>query len=212
MLNLKLKTIANLVNKSDVVIDIGCDHAYLAIYLKKNKLCKKVYASDISENVINIAKKNILDNKVKIDVYLSDGFKNISNSDIDTTIISGMGASTILNIIKESPDNVNKFIISSNNNHYDLRKKMLKIGFFVQKEVVVYEKNKYYPIMLFTNIKQKETYYTLKYGKSNNADYFDYLLKKEVEVLNYIPKKHFIKKLKHNINIYEIKKILKGKN
>ena len=100
MLNLKLKTIANLVNKNDTVIDIGCDHAYLAIYLKKEKLCKKVYASDISGNVINIAKKNIKDNNVQIDIFLSDGFKNISNNDINTAIISGMGASTILNIVK----------------------------------------------------------------------------------------------------------------
>ena len=35
MLNLKLKTIASLINKNDIVIDIGCDHAFLAIVLKK---------------------------------------------------------------------------------------------------------------------------------------------------------------------------------
>ncbi|MBE6154215.1 MAG: SAM-dependent methyltransferase [Firmicutes bacterium] len=212
MLNLKLKTIANLVNKDDVVIDIGCDHAYLAIYLKKEKICKKVYASDISENVIEIANQNIKDNNVKIDVYLSDGFKNISNNDFNTAIISGMGTSTILNIVKDTPENINKYIISSNNNHYELRKEMLKYNFYVQNEVIVKENNKYYPIMLFEKIKQQEKYITLKYGKSNNKDYFNYLLKKEYEILNHIPKKHFIKRLKHNINIKEIKKILKEKN
>ena len=36
MLNQKLKVIANLINPQDKVIDIGCDHAYLAIYLKEN--------------------------------------------------------------------------------------------------------------------------------------------------------------------------------
>ena len=40
MLNKKLKTIASLIDKNDTVLDIGCDHAYLAIYLKQNNLCK----------------------------------------------------------------------------------------------------------------------------------------------------------------------------
>ena len=56
MINKKLKAIASFINKHDTVIDIGCDHAYLAIYLKENKLCKNVYASDINQNALNIAK------------------------------------------------------------------------------------------------------------------------------------------------------------
>ncbi len=57
MLNQKLTTISKLVKTNDTVIDIGCDHAYLAIYLKENNLCKEVYASDINENALNGAKK-----------------------------------------------------------------------------------------------------------------------------------------------------------
>ena len=59
MLNKKLKTIASLINKNDTVLDIGCDHAYLAIYLKQNNLCKDVYASDINSNALKQANKNI---------------------------------------------------------------------------------------------------------------------------------------------------------
>lgn len=57
MINLKLKAIASLIEKEDIVIDTCCDHAYLAIYLKKNRLCKEVYASDINPNALNQAKK-----------------------------------------------------------------------------------------------------------------------------------------------------------
>ena len=91
MLNKKLIAIASLIEPEDIVIDIGCDHAYLAIYLKKEKLCKDVYASDISENVIKIAKENIKKRNTNIEVYLSDGFKGINNNKINTVIISGMG-------------------------------------------------------------------------------------------------------------------------
>ena len=50
MNSLRLKTVASFINQDDKVVDIGCDHAYLSIYLIKNKFCKKVIASDINEN------------------------------------------------------------------------------------------------------------------------------------------------------------------
>lgn len=208
MLNQKLKTIANLVDKNDTVIDIGCDHAYLAIYLKENNLCKEVYASDISANVLKTAKENIQKSKNNIQVYLSDGFKNINNDKIDTAIISGMGTTTILNIIDNAPKNIIKYIISSNNEHERLRRVMLKKRFYIKKEIVIKEKDKYYPIILFTKEKKKETKLTLKYGKSNNKEYFKYLEDKEKQILNSIPKKHIFKILKHLKNIHYLKKLI----
>jgi len=209
MLNKKLKTIASLVNKEDVVIDIGCDHAYLAIYLKKNNLCKEVYASDISPNVLKTAKQNIKESKIKITTYLSDGFKNITNNTINTAIISGMGSSTIVKIMKEAPNNIKKYIISSNNEQDILRKESLKMGYYVQKEIVVFENHKYYPIILFSKEPQKENKLTLKYGKSNNKEYYEYLLAKEKEIISRIPKKHFITRLKHIRNGKQLKNIIK---
>lgn len=209
MLNNKLKAISKLVKKEDIVIDIGCDHAYLAIYLKENNLCKEVYASDISANVLKIAKENIQKSKTNIKTYLSDGFKDIDNKEINTAIISGMGTSTILGIVRTAPNNINKYIISSNNDHELLRKSMLKKGFYVKDEVVIKDKDKYYPIMLFNKEKQKETKLTLKYGKSNNKEYFKHLLNKEENILKHIPKRHIIMLLKHKKNIKELNKIIK---
>ena len=40
-LSLRLKSIANLVDSNDVVADIGCDHAYLDIYLVMNNIVPK---------------------------------------------------------------------------------------------------------------------------------------------------------------------------
>ena len=178
MLNKKLIAIASLIEPEDIVIDIGCDHAYLAIYLKKEKLCKDVYASDISENVIKIAKENIKKKNTNIEVYLSDGFKGINNNKINTAIISGMGTSTILSIINNAPKNVEKYIISSNNDYEVLRKEMLKKNFYIKKEIVIKERDKYYPIIIFTKEFQKENKLSLKYGKSNNKEYYKYLKEK----------------------------------
>ena len=123
-MNNKLKALASFVEKKDTVLDTCTDHAYLAIYLKRNQLCKEVYASDININALNIARKNIEAYHLKIDTYLSDGFKNIRNTSIDTAVISGMGTSSILDIIRYAPKNINKYVLCSNNNLDILRKKL----------------------------------------------------------------------------------------
>lgn len=208
MINLKLKTIASFVSPEDIVIDTCCDHAYLAIYLKENKLCKDVFASDINLNALNGAKRNIEKAHLEIKTYLSDGFKNISNDNIDTVVIAGVGTSTVLNIIKGAPKNIRKYIISSNNNHEYLRKALYEQGLFIQKEEVVFEKGKYYVIMLVTKTYQKENKLSLKYGKSNNKDYYLSLLKKEQDVLDKVPKSKLLLKFSHKKNIKSLKRII----
>ena len=53
----RLKTIADMV-KTKSVIDVGCDHGLLDVYLAKEKHISCI-ASDISENALNQAKENI---------------------------------------------------------------------------------------------------------------------------------------------------------
>lgn len=207
MLNLKLKTISELIAKDDIVVDTCCDHAYLAIYLKEHNLCKEVYASDISSNALAIAEKNIKARNLNIQTYLSDGLKSIPHSDINTVVIAGVGTSTALDIVKSSPIPIAKYIISSNSNHYELRQSMQKLGFFIKQEIVVKEHNKFYPIMLFTRNSQKYNKYELKYGQSDNQEYYAYLLAKECSIIKSIPKKRLVTRYIHKKNIKYLKRL-----
>ena len=209
MINKKLKAIASFINTQDTVVDIGCDHAYLAIYLKENKLCKNVYASDINENALNIAKHNIKEHNLDIETILSDGFKSIHNPNIDTAVISGMGTNSILDIIGYAPQNINKYILCSHNNLDILRKKLYEHKLYIESEIAIYEHKKYYVIMLVTKNYQKENRLSLKYGRSNDKEYLSYLLKKEQEVLNRIPKRKIKKRLKHLKNTWDLKVLIK---
>ena len=154
-----------------------------------------------------LVKENIKKKNVKIEVYLSDGFQNIKNNNINTAIISGMGTSTILSIISNAPKNVEKYIISSNNDYEVLRKEMLKKDFYIKKEIVIKERDKYYPIIIFTKEFQKENKLSLKYGKSNNKEYYKYFEEKEKSILKSIPKMHIITWFSHIIRIKELKKL-----
>ena len=64
----RLKTIAELVPNNSNVIDVGCDHALLDIYLALNKNTTCI-AIDINENALSNAVNNIkkykLNNQIK---------------------------------------------------------------------------------------------------------------------------------------------------
>ena len=59
MISNRLMRIASYVDKKDKLIDIGCDHALLDIYLIKNKMIDKVLVSDVHEGALNAGIANI---------------------------------------------------------------------------------------------------------------------------------------------------------
>lgn len=190
----RLKTIGDLVSCNQKVIDVGCDHALLSIYLTLNKNCQ-VIATDINKLPLKEAKKNIedfnLENKIKL--VLSDGLNNI-NEEFDTLIISGMGAHTIIKIINNDIEKVkkaNQIIIQSNKDLYIIRKFFLENYFKIVNEVIVYENNKYYTIIVFENnselitLNESELYFgELKYRNNKMfIKYKSYLLNKYENIL-----------------------------
>jgi len=151
MLNKRLLEIAKLVPKKYNIIDIGCDHALLDIYLTlyNENTC---VAADISEKVIETAKKNIIKYNLqdRIETIVSNGVENIKVKKNSIIVISGMGTHTILDIVsKINKNNIYKLIIQSNNNLFELRKGLNKLGYIIEKEKIVLDRNKYYTIIVF---------------------------------------------------------------
>lgn len=193
---IRLEAIASLVTKDAKVIDIGTDHAYLPIYLYQNNITKNITAADISKNVIDNAKNNIIKNGLenKIKVILSDGFKD-TTEDYDEAVIAGMGTKTIMNILKHKKI-PNSIIISSHNNLKELRVFMLELGYKITKEIVVRENNIYYDIIKYAKGKDNLTKTDLLIGKSNNIDYYKYLLKKYKDIYKLSKNKTYLDYIK----------------
>ncbi len=201
----RLLAIASFVEKNDSVLDLGCDHGYLAIYLKKNNLCKNVIASDISSNALNVAKNNIKKNQVDIKTYLSDGINDI-NDFYDTIVIAGMGTHSIIKILnnKELPP---KIILASNNDYPLLRKFMNSIGYYLEKELVVLEKDKYYIIMLYIKNEEKLKMSEILFGKNNNLEYYNYMYNKNLDILK---RTSWLKKLQLHYENIILKKLIRS--
>ena len=202
----RIKALADDISKKDTVLDVGCDHGYLSIYLKTNKLCKEVYASDIKESALNVARKNFKKYNLDIKTYVSDGFENVPVS-FDTAVIAGMGTNTILKII-ESEKTPRKLVLGSQNDLYHLRKELNKKGYKLVDEQAVYEKGHYYIILLYIIGKQKLNRRELKFGISKNDNYYGYLIEKNNKLLNKVP---FKKKLILHLDNLILKRLIKRK-
>ena len=133
-INDRLKQIGDLVEANSFCLDIGCDHAFLDIYLVKQNKNIKAIASDIAEGPVKQAKENIKREGLedKIEVRLGNGLDTYSD-EIDTVIISGMGGRNMIGIFKNNMAVLKKIktiIISPNNYQIDIKKFLTKNGFF----------------------------------------------------------------------------------
>lgn len=202
----RLKAIVKFVDKKDSVVDVGCDHGYLSIYLKEIIKVKKIIASDINQNALNSAINNIKKSNLDIETVLSDGIKDVNLKGINTLVISGMGTSTILHILSDSNKlkNISKLLLQSNNDHEDLRRNLNNIGYYLEDETYTFDKGKWYVTCKFIKSEQTNSEDVIKYGLLNNDDYNNYLLEYEENIIKRIPWKSF--KAKFNA-IFKYKKL-----
>ena len=198
----RLKSLTKYINKTDKVIDIGCDHALLDIYLVKNNIVDNIIVSDVSSNALkqginNINKYNLND---KIDARCGNGLEVLNDSDIvNTVIISGMGSNTILKILSNKYiKNINKLVIQSNKDYELLRRNIVSLGFIIDKEEVVEDNGKLYINIIFIkgNKEYSDTIY--KYGLSsmvNKEIYYNYLIDKYNKILSNVIDESIVKEV-----------------
>ena len=166
----RLEAISSLVPNNSKVIDVGCDHGLLSIYLYQQKISNKIIASDINENALNNAKENIQKNKLEehIEIRLGNGLDPLNDTDeIDTVIISGMGAHTIIDIIKNNLNKLKKIdniIIQSNTKLEYLRKELTKLNYIIEDELILEENKKIYTIIKFKKGNKKYNKKELYFG------------------------------------------------
>ncbi len=216
-LSKRLDAISSLVPINAKIIDIGCDHALLDIYLYQKNITKHIIASDINNNALESARRNVKENNLEkhIDIRLGDGLSTINESDkIDTIIISGMGTHTIVGILKNNRDKlkmIDTIIIQSNTKLEFLRKEITKLNYLIEDELLIEDK-KIYTIIKFIKGSEKYTKKELYFGPvllKKNEDIFKKYTKAEYDKLNMVlkllPKKNIISryKIKNEIRLYK---------
>ena len=217
-LSKRLEAISSFIPINSKVIDIGCDHGLLDIYLYQKKISSKIIASDINENALNNAKENIKKNKLEkyIDTRLGNGLDTLNEKDdIDTIIISGMGAHTVVGILKNNFNklkNIETIVVQSNTKIELLRREVTKLNYFIEDELLIDDNKKIYTIIKFKKGKKKYNKKELYFGPillKKNTKLFKDNNCKELEKLNLLlkilPKNKLIDryKIKKKISMYK---------
>jgi tRNA (adenine22-N1)-methyltransferase len=100
----RLKAIAAYINDGAAVADIGTDHGLLPVYLARNRLARRLIASDISADSLKAALRSAEKHNVteKIEFITAPGLEGVVEADVDTVVVAGMGGETIAGILSDA--------------------------------------------------------------------------------------------------------------
>lgn len=208
--NNRISEVAKFIDPYKIIADIGCDHGFLVIEAFENYHIDKAYAVDNKEGPLNQAIHNIKDKPYYKNVIfsLSSGIEEIGE-DTECVVIAGMGGILITEILDKPLKNVKRLILEPNRDPEDVRKKVVSLGFDIVNEEVIFDKGKYYEIIVCDKVDD------LDINKYSNIEYeFGPILLKEKSLL--FREKWFmiydslkdIKDEKVQLRVERIKKIL----
>ena len=151
LLSNRLRACCEFVRPGDRVADIGTDHGYLGIFLLQNGLASRIFASDVREKPLEKARENakLYGVAEKMQCFLSDGAQRIPR-DFDVLVCAGMGADTIIGILKDAPwlrSGAYRLILQPQSTGYDLRRYLSENGWQISQETLCQDGGFLYTVM-----------------------------------------------------------------
>ena len=164
MNNKRIEAISQLIDNDESVIDIGCDHGFLAKMLRTKGNNKLIICSDNKIGPLNNARNNLIGYD---DIYfeLTDGVDNIDTV-CDVCVLAGMGHNTVISIIENNENyfrNCKKIIIQVNSVVAQMRQYLSNHKFQIIDECMVYD-YKYYQIMVVKTGQQQLNELQIEFG------------------------------------------------
>ena len=190
-LSKRLQSLADMVTKGRTVADVGCDHAYVSIYLIEQHIAGKVIAMDINKGPLQKARENIENHHLSasINTRLSDGLQKLNPGEVDAILIAGMGGALTVNILSAREDVVDQakeLILSPHSEVFLVREYLRNHGFTIVFENMIKEDGKYYMMLkALRSEKEKDiTNHVDAFKQSLFDQYGEYLLEHKNPVLN----------------------------
>jgi len=149
----RLTAIAELMREGSYVYDIGTDHAHLPCQLARSGKHKHIYASDLNENPLEFAKKQIEHQGVDVTLLKSNGLLDVppppENTLVDI-VIAGMGGELIAEILTQMPAEFTKtnlrLILQPMTRAKHLERSLRELGFKIISEKTVSERERSFVI------------------------------------------------------------------
>lgn len=160
-LSRRLQAVADLLDCHQSIADIGCDHGFVSIYLIESKKASRCLAMDVNKGPLERAREHVIGKRLStyIETRLSDGAKAIqfvpgedgkTKLEVEAALIAGMGGRLTIQIIKDSIDkfkSMEEFVLQPQSEISKVRQYVREIGYHIEKENMILEDGKFYPMM-----------------------------------------------------------------
>ncbi|MBP3882093.1 MAG: SAM-dependent methyltransferase [Lachnospiraceae bacterium] len=138
--------------------DVGTDHAHIPIRLLMDGVIGRAIAMDVIEGPLEKARGNIELYGVadKVTLRISDGLDAYKPGEAQGLVIAGMGGRIMSRILLREPDKTRDFdeiILQPQADPEFVRRAVRELGLFIDREKIVLEDNKYYPVMHVSRIR-----------------------------------------------------------
>lgn len=174
-LSKRMHAVASLVTTGNRIVDIGTDHAYIPIFLIQEQHISSAIAMDVNKGPLMRASEHIREYALedRIEIRLSDGFRELRAGEADTAVIAGMGGNLVMRILKEHWNitcSLKECVLQPQSEIAKVRAFLLEEGFLFIEEDMVLDDEKYYPMMKVVPPSQKRnaevwTETELRFGK-----------------------------------------------
>ena len=145
----RLETIIERMPASGCLVDIGCDHAYVAIEAVRGGKAARALACDVRKGPLQQAAEHILCAGLagKIETRLSDGLEKVAPGEADTVVVAGMGGPLMERILQGRLTDFGHFVLSPQSEIPHFRRFLLTEGVQIDEETMLIDEGKYYVIL-----------------------------------------------------------------
>ena len=148
-LSARLRMLADMVTPGNKLVDVGCDHGFLSVYLVLKGICPGAIAMDVRQGPLAGAGRHVEEYGLGdyITLRLSDGLAAYRAGEADTLVCAGMGGRLMERILREGRTKaagLRELILQPQSEIPRFRAFLREAGFQVTGERAVCEEGKYY--------------------------------------------------------------------
>ena len=157
----RLKKVYDMLDCGDLVVDVGCDHAYLPIKLVADGRYRRAISSDIVPGPLAAAKANVEREGLegKIATVLSDGLDAVEPDGDFSLSVCGMGGDTVAYVLSsEKAKRAKLTVVQPMTKEEHLRKFLWDSGYAILSEEAVSEGDKTYIVLALKHMGEITVY------------------------------------------------------
>lgn len=176
-LSKRMQSVADMIQPCDAVGDIGCDHAFISIYLVEQHRTERVIASDVRRGPITIAKRNIeaMNLSDQIEIRMGDGLDTIVPGEVNAVVLAGMGGMLMIDILERGEEVVTRcdqLVLQPQSDIEKVRRYLAEKGYHLADEQMLIDAGKYYNLL---DVRVHEMVQKDEYDCSKLADDWCYM-------------------------------------